>query len=70
MGKVNSDSTRKVWENATLGFLFIEIMGFLNISREAKIYKIFKKCKYSKDMGFLQISREAEIHTIPKRWDE
>ena len=39
---MNSDSTRKVWQNATLGFLFIEIMGFLNISREAKIYKIFK----------------------------
>ena len=38
MGKVNSHSTAKVWENAK----HYKIMGFLNISREAEILAISK----------------------------
>ena len=75
MGKLNSHSKGKLWENA---------IGFLRISCEVLIYampktwkkwihvvkKEYGKRKRFKVKGFLDFSLEAEIHAIPKIWEK
>ena len=78
MGKVNSHSKEKIWENTNISKLSVsEIFRLMQKSMQfskhgksgSPLYgKSMGKNKHSKVMGFSTILSEAEIHTIPKIW--
>ena len=80
MGKVNSHSKEKIWENTNISKLSVsEIFRLkqktMQFSKHGKsgfaLYgKSMGKHKHFKFMVFLNISDEAEIHTIPKTWEK
>ena len=80
MGKVNSHSNEKIWENTNISKLSVsEIFCLKQKSMQfpkhrksgLPLYgKSMEKHKHFKFMGFLNISDEAEIHTIPRAWEK
>ena len=78
MGKVNSHSKEKIWENTNISKLRVSeifrlMQKSMQFSKHGKIGfplygKSMGKNKHSKVMGFSTILSEAEIHTIPKIW--
>ena len=80
MGKVNSYSKEKIWENKNISELSVfEIFRLMQKSMqfpkhgksEFPLYgKSMEKQKHFKFMGFLNISDEAEIHTILRTWEK
>ena len=79
MGKVNSHSKEKIWENTNISKLSVsEIFRLMQKSMQFPKHgksgfplygRSMEKHKHFKFMGFLNISDEAEIHIIPKTWD-
>ena len=80
MGKVNSHSKGKIWENTNIskwrisGIIYLKqkSMQFPKYGKSGlPLYgKSMGKHKHFKFMGFLNISYEAEIHTIPRTWEK
>ena len=80
MGKVNSHSNEKLWENTNISNLSVsEIFCLKQKSMQFPKHgktgfplygKSMGKHKHFKFMVFLNISDEAEIHTIPKTWEK
>ena len=78
MGKVNSHSKEKIWENTNIlklsvSEIFPMIQKSMQFPKHGKsgfpLYgKSMEKHKHFKFMGFLNILDEAEIHTIPRTW--
>ena len=78
MGKVNSHSKGKIWENTNISKLSVsEIFRLMQKSMQFPKHgksgfplygKSMEKHKHFKFMGFLNILDEAEIHTIPRTW--
>ena len=79
MGKVNSQSKEKIWENTHISKLNVSEIFYLKqksmqFPKHGKkgfpLYgKSMEKHKHFKFMGFLNISDKAEIHTIPRTWE-
>ena len=80
MGKENSNSKGKVWDNTNINisrvsYVFRVKQKFMQLpnhwNNEFSLpVKNMAKHKNSKIMDFLNISREAETHSVPKTWDE
>ena len=80
VGKVNSHSKEKIWENTNISKLSVsEIFRLMQKSMQFPKHgksgfplygKSMEKHKHFKFMGFLNISDEAEIHTIPRPWEK
>ena len=80
MGKVNSHSNEKIWENTNISKLSVsEIFCLKQKSMQFPKHrksgfplygKSMEKHKHFKFMGFLNISDEAEIHAIPRTWEK
>ena len=78
MGKMNSHSKGKVWENTSISNLVFFLIFYMKQksiwfpkhgkSRFPWYEKSMGKHKHFKFMGFLNISGVAKIHTIPKIW--
>ena len=76
MGKVNSHSKGKIWENTNISKL--RVSGIFCLKQKSMQFpkygksglplygKSMGKHKHFKFMGFLNISYEAEIHRIPR----
>ena len=76
MGKVNSHSKGKIWENTNISKF--RVSGTFCLKQKSMHFpkhgksglplygKSMGKHKHFKFMGFLNISYEAEIHTIPR----
>ena len=80
MGKVNSHSKEKIWENTNISKLSVsEIFPMIQKSMQFPKHgksgfplygKSMEKHKHFKLMDFLNISDEAEIHTISRTWEK
>ena len=80
MGKVNSHSKEKIWENTNIlklsvSEIFPMIQKSMQFPKHGKsgfpLYgKIIEKHKHFKFMGFLNILDETKIHTIPRTWEK
>ena len=80
MGKVNSHSKEKIWENTNISKL--RVSGIFCLKQKSMQFpkyrksglllygKSMRKHKHFKFMVLLNISDEAEIHTIPKTWEK
>ena len=80
MGKVNSHSKGKTWENRNISKL--SVSGIFCLKQKSMQFpkygksglplyeKSMGKLKHFKFMGFLNISYKAEIHTIPRTWEK
>ena len=80
MGKVNSHSKGKIWENTNISKL--KVCGIFCLKQKSMQFPKYGKIGlplYGKSMGkhnhfklivLLNISDEAEIHTIPKTWEK
>ena len=80
MGKVNSHSKEKIWENTNISKLSVsEIFRLMQKSMQFSKHRksgfplygqSMEKHKHFKCMGFSNILDEAEIHTIPRTWEK
>ena len=80
MGKVNSHSKGKIWENKNISKLSVsKIFRLMQKSMQFPIrgksgFPLYGKCmekhKHFKFVGFLNILDEAEIHTIARTWEK
>ena len=80
MGKVNSHSMEKIWENTGISKLRVSYILHLEqnsmqlLKRGKKDFHITKKVwentKHLKVMCFLNILGKTELHTIPKTWEK
>ena len=79
MGKVNSHSKEKIWEDTHISKLIVSKIFCLKqksmqFPKHGKKWfplygKSMEKHKHFKFMGFLNISDKAEIHAIPRTWE-
>ena len=80
MGKVNSHSKEKIWENTNISKL--RVSGIFCLKQKSMQFPKYRKSglplygksmgkhKHFKFMGFLNISYKAEIHAIPRTWEK